>query len=50
MVSSVDGSLDTAQWNFVSDGVMGLAANVELMLQNHACGVSTSSPEGGLHQ
>jgi hypothetical protein len=41
VLTSVDGSLDTAQWNFVSDSVTWLAANVEVMLQNHVWGAST---------
>ena len=34
------GSLNTAQWNFVSDRVTRFLAKVELMFQNHACVVT----------
>jgi hypothetical protein len=41
VLTSVDGSLDTALWNFVSDSVTWLAANTEVILQNHVWGSST---------
>ena len=34
------GILDMTQWNFVSDCMTQLAAKVEFMFQNHACGES----------
>ncbi len=41
VLTSVDCSLDTALWNFVSDSVTWLAANMEVILQNHVWGSST---------
>ena len=37
---SENGSLDTAQWNFVIDWVMFAVAKVESRQSNHDCGES----------